>query len=102
MPMSIAVIAIGGMFFSLAVVWLICRTILDAIRSRHASRAGWDKDGNVATPPMFERMLDKAMRERDEHQRSLEERIEVLEKIVTDGHKASSLADEIERLRDKA
>jgi len=26
----------------------------------------------------------------------------VLEKIVTDDHKASTLADEIERLRDKA
>lgn len=101
MPMSIAIISLGGMAFTFAVFWLICKTILEALRARHAARAGWDKDGNVAVPPMFERMLGKAMHERDAHQRSLEERIEVLEKIVTDGHKSASLADEIERLRDR-
>jgi len=42
------------------------------------------------------------MAERDTEINKLRERIEVLEKIVTDNHKVSTLADEIERLRDKA
>lgn len=99
MPFSIVMLAFGGMLFCFAVMWLICRTIVAGIRARNANRAGWDKDGNVQVPPMFDRMLDKAMAERDDRIQSMEERIRVLEQIVTDGHKRHSLADEIERLR---
>lgn len=99
MPMSIVLLAWGGMLFTFAAMWLICKTIVDGIRARSANRAGWDKEGNVQVPPMFDRMLDKAMVERDERIQLMEERIQVLEKIVTDGHKRDSLASEIEKLR---
>ena len=99
MAMSIVLMAWGGMALTFGVVWLICKTILDGIRARSAARAGWDKDGNVQVPPMFDRMLDKAMAERDSRIETMEERIRVLEQIITDGHKRNTLADEIEKLR---
>ncbi len=49
---------------------------------------------------MFDKMLEKAMQERDAEIKGLKERIEVLEKIVTDSHASVSLASEIDRLRD--
>lgn len=55
----------------------------------------------ATVPPMFQKLLEKAMVERDGEIRALRERIEVLERIVTDNHKRTSLADEIDRLRDQ-
>ena len=49
---------------------------------------------------MFEKMLEKAMEERDAEIQALRERVEVLEKIVTDSHASISLASEIDKLRD--
>jgi hypothetical protein len=61
---------------------------------------GWrNNPENMQVPPMFHKLLEKAMSERDAEIQSLRERVEVLEKIVTDGHKSSALADEIEKLR---
>lgn len=40
------------------------------------------------------------MEERDAEIASLRERIEVLEKIVTDAHASTTLASEIDKLRD--
>jgi len=69
----------------------------------YSRKHGWGPNTeNMAVPPMFQKLMEKAMAERDAEIQSLRERIEVLEKIVTDGHKSHSLADEIERLRDKA
>lgn len=98
----VVMIVWSGMAFVLIVIAMIRKAIMDGIRMRASERgAAWDKDGNLAVPPMFERMFDKNMQTRDEKFRALEERIQVLEKIVTDSHKSSSLSDEIERLRDK-
>jgi len=97
----IVMIAWGGMFLVFSVIRMICRTISDSIR---AKRGDWDQNGNAVVPPMFERMLDRSMAERDEKYQALEERIRVLEQIVTDSHGKNtrrSLADEIESLRDK-
>ena len=50
---------------------------------------------------MFQKMTDKAMAERDEQIASLQERVQVLEQIVTNQHnqsKARTLADEIDKL----
>jgi hypothetical protein len=58
-------------------------------------------DKNTAVPPMFDKMLNKAMSERDEEIAALRERIEVLEKLMVDGHKSRSLSEEIERLRNQ-
>lgn len=65
-------------------------------------RRGWDNNPeNMHVPPMFHKLLEKAMAERDAEIQVLRERVEVLEKIVTDGHRSSTLADEIEGLRDR-
>lgn len=65
------------------------------------SGAGWHKQRNMDVPPMFQKMMEKAMAERDNEVEMLKDRVAVLEKIVTDNHQSNSLADEIERLRDR-
>jgi hypothetical protein len=55
----------------------------------------------MVIPPMFQKLLDKAMAERDEEISDLRERIQTLEKIVIDTHKSSRLSDEIEKLREQ-
>ena len=64
----------------------------------HKSHQLWGSD-NDSVPPMFDKMLEKAMSARDQEISNLKERIEVLEKIITDQHQSNSLADEIETLR---
>lgn len=96
-PFSIPVIAILGW---VAVSWIRAHYGIGGPFS--SNRHGWKPDPeNTHIPPMFSKMLEKAMAERDAEIRSLRERVEVLEKIVTDGHKSATLADEIEQLRDK-
>jgi hypothetical protein len=93
------------MFFNspgmlIPVVAIICWMIVKVIKIRHGVDTGWhERPRNSHVPPMFDKMLEKAMQERDAEIKSLRERVEVLEKIVTDNHGASKLADEIERLR---
>jgi hypothetical protein len=65
------------------------------------SGAGWHKQRNVEVPPMFEKMMERAMEDRDAEVRALKERVAVLEKIITDNHSSNNLAEEIERLRDR-
>ena len=80
---------------------MISSVITTSIRSFHDSRQYWGKNQH-GVPPMFQKMTDKAMAERDEEIADLRERIEVLEKIVTDQHnqsKARALADEIDKLK---
>jgi hypothetical protein len=96
-PFVIPVIAIAGW---VTVTWIRAHY---GIQSPWDRKHGWKENpANTHVPPMFQKLMEKAMAERDVEIHSLRERIEVLEKIVTDGHKTSSLADEIERLRDKA
>lgn len=91
-PFSIPVVAILGW---VAVNWIRAHYGLPSARKR-----GWDSNPqNMHVPPMFQKLLEKAMSERDTEIQALRERVEVLEKIVTDGHKSHSLADEIEKLR---
>lgn len=89
--------------FIIPVVAIVCWAIIRIVRIRSGQpRVGWfDADHNRPLPPMFEKMLGKAMAERDEQADKLRKRIEVLEKIVTDNHKSSTLSDEIERLREQ-
>lgn len=97
---------VTGMLWAVAatvigIVWLICWTIVSTIRVRHRE-ARWGKDAaNLKVPPMFEKMVDKAMAERDGKMQEMLARIQVLEKIVTDSHTSKRLSDEIESLREK-
>lgn len=83
-----------------AIVWIRAHYGING--SLLGRKHGWGNQENMQVPPMFQKLLEKAMAERDVEIQKLRERIEVLEKIVTDGHKGASLAEEIERLRDKA
>jgi hypothetical protein len=96
------------MFFNspgviIPVVAIICWMIIKIARIKNGTDTGigWhDRPRNSHVPPMFDKMLEKAMQERDAEIKELRERIEVLEKIVTDNHASVSLASEIDKLRD--
>ncbi|MDY6982356.1 MAG: hypothetical protein SV422_04660 [Pseudomonadota bacterium] len=83
------------------VVAILAWAMIKIVRIRHGADHGWHYNPrNTHVPPMFEKMLEKAMEDRDAEIAGLRERIEVLEKIVTDAHASTSLASEIDRLRD--
>jgi hypothetical protein len=95
---SPAIIPVIGILGWVTVTWIRAHY---GMPSPLSIKHGWrNNPENMAVPPMFQKLLEKAMAERDAEIQSLRERVEVLEKIVTDGHKSNSLADEIERLRD--
>lgn len=96
---SPAIIPVIGILGWVAVTWIRAHY---GIPSHFDKKRGWASNPeNMTVPPMFQKLLEKAMAERDAEIQSLRERVEVLEKIVTDGHKSNALADEIERLRDQ-
>lgn len=81
-------------------VKMIINSVMFALRTHHENRQFWGRNPKHV-PPMFRKMTDKAMEDRDALIESLRERIEVLEKIVTDQHrhsKSRDLSDEIDRL----
>lgn len=87
--------------FIIPVIAILAWAAIKITRIKHGAERGWhESPRNTHVPPMFEKMLEKAMEERDAEIANLRERIEVLEKIVTDNHKSASLASEIDRLRD--
>jgi hypothetical protein len=87
--------------FIIPVVAILCWAAITITRIKSGTERGWHHSPrNAQVPPMFEKMLAKAMEERDAEIRGLKERVEVLEKIVTDNHASVSLASEIDKLRD--
>jgi hypothetical protein len=84
------------------IVAIICWAVITLARIKNGTdHGGWHSSPrNTHVPPMFDKMLEKAMHERDTEIKNLRERIEVLEKIVTDSHASVSLASEIDKLRD--
>src|SRR5687767_6427407 len=83
------------------VVAIICWAMIRLAQIKSGADKGWHQNPrNTHVPPMFEKMLEKAMEERDAEIQDLRERVEVLEKIVTDSHASVSLASEIDKLRD--
>jgi len=86
--------------FIIPVAAIVCWMIVKVMKIKHGVTGWHERPQNTHVPPMFDKMLEKAMQERDAEIKSLRERIEVLEKIVTDNHASTNLASEIERLRD--
>lgn len=79
---------------------MIFTGVTTAIKAVYENRQHWGKNPN-SVPPMFQKMADRAMADRDEVIEDLQDRVEVLEKIVTDQHnqsKARELAEEIDKL----
>lgn len=93
-----------GMFnspFIIPVVAILCWAAIRITKIKSGVDSGWcENPRNAQVPPMFDKMLEKAMQERDAEIRGLRERVEVLEKIVTDAHASVSLASEIDKLKD--
>lgn len=58
-----------------------------------------DSLGGKTELPFHARKLEEALADRDDRIARLEERIRVLERIVTDTHKSHVLSEEIESLR---
>lgn len=92
-------VAFWGMVFTAVIVGMIIYAIVAVVKSKHARDERW-RAQNSEVPPLFEKMLEKAMAERDRKQVQLQHRIEVLERIVTDTHKSHSLTEEINKLRE--
>jgi hypothetical protein len=96
-----------GSPYIIPVAFFFAWTVVSIVRARHGiggplHRVGWHSDpDNTVIPPMFQKLLDKAMADRDSEITALRERIQTLETIVIDTHKSSRLSDEIEKLRDK-
>ena len=92
--------------FIIPVVAIICWALVSIVWAKHGHPqpfGEWDENGKpVHMPPMFRKLLEKAMAERDAQIQDLKERIIVLEKIVTESHKSHSLSEEIEKLRDRS
>lgn len=87
--------------YIIPVVAIICWSIVSAVRAKNGIGPRWHhRVENFAAPPMFNKLVEKAMAERDTEMQDLKDRIIVLEKIITDTHKSHSLAEEIERLRE--
>lgn len=70
---------------------VVATTIYKIIALKHGS-------GRVSDAYMHE--LEKELADRDDRANALEERIRVLEKIVTDDHKSHSLSEEIDKLKE--
>lgn len=86
-------------FWQLIVLVLFFSFIFRPRGNRRADRAFDDfNERHLKDKEIYEEALDAA----EDKIEDLEDRIRVLEKIITDTHKSQTLADEIESLRKKA
>ncbi|MDG2175426.1 MAG: hypothetical protein P8M72_04745 [Gammaproteobacteria bacterium] len=74
-------------------VVLVIATTIYKITSLKHSKKGSSKE--------FKHMLAEELVDRDDKANALEERLRVVEKIVTDNHTSSVLSDEIDNLKEK-
>ena len=83
-------------FGTVIVVLAALFALVTLIRSRHNARLGYgaDEEGRPIGNPQREAELRREVEE-------LRERVQVLERIATDGTEAKRLSAEIERLRDE-
>ena len=89
--------------FGISFVGMIMHYVNEAVKNHHKYKQHWGKDPD-GIPPMFEKMADKVMEERDAELDDLKERVAILERLVTEQHHISEsqkLADEIENLQHK-
>lgn len=92
-----SIIFLAGVIFMLRSIAI---GITSGMKAFHDGRQYWGKNQH-GVPPMFQKLSDKAMADRDQDIAELKDRVEVLERIVTDQHnqaKARKLADEIDSL----
>ncbi|GAA4763101.1 hypothetical protein GCM10023219_04230 [Stakelama sediminis] len=85
--------------FSMVVAIVLIVTIGRVMRSRNGEYRG-RRDRADEFDPADQQAAAEAARLRDEV-RTLKERVQVLERVITDNHRSSDLEAEIERLRNK-
>ena len=78
------------------IVMIVAVTAYKIIELKHKPKK------SVTDSEEFRHMLAEELADRDDKANALEERIRVLEKIVTDNHKSSALSEEIDSLDDQA
>lgn len=88
------------LLFTLVALGMICATTVILVRARLANQDRW-RGKSSEVPPLFDRMLDRAMQQRDERHRRLRERVDELERIATETHKTEELAREMATLKDR-
>lgn len=82
---------------SAIVLIVLIAAVASVLRARHESRGrgdGADLVDNRPEPSRREKELEREIEE-------LRERLQVLERIATDGREAKAIAEEIESLREK-
>ena len=81
-----------GIIFAI-IVLIVSTTIyrILALKYQHPGKSG-----------KFDHQLAAELADRDDRAKALEERVRVLEKIITETHKSGELYDEIERLKEKS
>ena len=81
--------------FIVPVVAIIAWAVVAVVRAKQGITASGNAD---ASSPAVKQMIEQALGERDAQIDHLRERVQVLEKIVTDTHKSHHLSQEIEKL----
>ena len=71
---------------------IISSTIYKIVELKHRGRSDDD----------FRHELEKELADRDDKAVALEERVRVLERIITENYNADSLSDEIDKLKERA
>jgi hypothetical protein len=79
-------------FIVFMVVLVIATTIYKIVALKHSNK-GSSKE--------FQHELTEELADKDDRANALEERLRVVEKIVTDNHTANALSDEIDNLKEK-
>ena len=75
-------------FFAMLALAILATTVYKIIELKHNARASGSRSSEQA--------------DRDDRARALEERVKVLEKIVTENYQSSALSAEIDQLREQA
>ena len=89
-------------FWTAIAVIVIVGAISSVLRERYKAMGRTSGNGSGTERDPYRE--DALRQERDDAQSelaSLRERVKVLERIATDGHRSNDLSDEIEKLRDR-
>lgn len=82
-----------GEIIGLFVVMVIAITIYKLVELKHRSRGSSEA---------FQHQLASELVDRDDRANALEERVRVLEKIITDDHSSYKLSEDIENLKERS
>lgn len=85
----------NGLYILLSILVLMV-TIYKIVELKHRPRSGKESDDE------FRHMLERELADRDDRANAIEERVRVLEKIITENYQSDTLAKEIDQLKEQA